>query len=98
MTDNDDEEWDRWMALTEAEQDAELRRANEELDRVTAAMTLAQNAAALRRMAVANCLAARRVLALMDLPTFREGLRQSQRSLLKIREYRKTGIYPGGDQ
>ncbi len=39
---------------------------------------------ALRRMAVANCLTVRRTLAMMDLPVFRA--------------YRKTGIYPGGDQ
>jgi hypothetical protein len=94
----DDEEWDRWMALTEAEQDAELRRAEDEFDRATAAMTLAQHAAALRRMAVANCLTVRRTIAMMDLPIFYENLRRSQRSLLKIREYRRTGIYPGGDR
>ena len=98
MTDDDKEKWERWLALTDADQNAELRRAEDEFDRVTAAMTLAQHAASLRRMAVANCLAARRVLSFMDLPTFREGLRSSQRSLLKIREYRATGIYPGGDQ
>jgi hypothetical protein len=97
MTD-DDEDWDHWMSLTEEEQNAELRRAEDEFDRVTAAMRLDQHAAAMRRMALANCLAARRVLALLDLPVFREGLRSSQRSLLKIRAYRKTGIYPGEDQ
>ncbi len=97
MSDDDDEDWDRWMSLTDAEQDAELRRATDEFTRVTNAMTLAQHAVALRRMAVANCLTVRRTIALMDLPIFHENLRRSQRSLLKIRAYRATGIYPGSD-
>ncbi len=95
MTEIDDEEWDRWMSLTEAEQDAELRAEVERFDRVTDAMSLRQHAAALRRMVLGNCLSSRRLLRQLDIEIFRESLRQAQKSLVKIRAYRTTGIYPG---
>ena len=95
--DEDDEEWERWMALTDAEQDAEMRRTLDEFNRVTAAMTLEQHAAALRRTAVRSCLNWRRLLRSWDVAVFREHLRGSQKRLVKIRSYRATGIYPGDD-
>lgn len=95
--DIDDEEWERWMALTDEEQDAEMERAIAELDRTTATMTLAQHAAMLRRMAVDNCLGWRRLIRKFDFDDFRDHLREAQKRLVAIRSYRTSGIYPGDD-
>ena len=91
----DDEEWERWMALSDAEQDAETITAIVEFNRVTAAMSLEQHARALRRMALKNCLNWRQLLRSFDLGMFREHLRSAQKRLVKVRAYRATGIYPG---
>ena len=61
-------------------------------------VTLGQHAAMLRRMAVGNCLGWWRLIRKFDdVDTFREHLREAQKRLVKVRAYRATGIYPGGD-
>jgi hypothetical protein len=40
----------------------------------------------------------RRIIKRVDLPLFRENLRQSQIELVRLRSWRATGVRPGGIQ
>lgn len=93
---DDDEEWDRWMALTEAEQDAEMAAVERALEEVTRELSLSQLAARYRCNYLKLCLSWRRHITQEFIPNVaREHLRHCQVELLKVRIYRRTGQWPG---
>lgn len=97
MRPDDDSEfdWDEWMALPEGETErilnSELRQYDERLSRMTDAQRIAHS----RGIVVRTCAGWRRTLKMMDMPFIRENLRKSQRRLVQLREWRRTGIEPG---
>jgi len=96
----DDAEWDRWMKLSDAEQEAELRRVEAEYDRWVNAMTPARWYAYQRRswLDIATrarlFLRARHGIEVLDEIT-RDRLRRAQRTLVKLRIFRTSGVWPG---
>ena len=59
--DDDDLDWEEWMSMTDAQQDAVVERENRELARATDRMTPAQLYASMRRNWLENCLSWRRL-------------------------------------
>ena len=97
-----DLDWDDWMELTDAQQDAIVSRAMAELERRLDAMSIPQQVAHHRHFALQSILDNRRRLRDLDLrnmpfieKVFRDGIRLCQVRLLKLRIWRSTGIYPG---
>ena len=94
MTDADFD-WDDWMALPEAEAERIVYSEQRQYEEMLARMTDAQRIAHRRRIVVRTCKGWRQTLKTMDLPVIREHLRKSQRRLVQLREWRRTGIEPG---
>ncbi len=100
LTTNDDLDWDEWMGLSEAEQEAALDREMAAYNRWYDGLTLAGQIAHGRRRALDNCRSARRLIRIPSCPeivrqTARERLKAAQVRLLKIRIWRATGSRPG---
>lgn len=103
MSDDDDMDW--YMTASQAEIDAEERRLNAELaesERRFALLPIRTQVAHLRRWTLESIRENRRRLRDPQLNTipfvsglWRSGLRRAQKRLLELREWRRTGIYPG---
>jgi len=94
----DDAEWDRWMKLTDAQQDAELQSAVNQWNELWASMSEGRRFAARRRMGVASCLRARELIRKVPyMEFFKEMLKDRQKSLAMLRIERAIGIAPGRD-
>jgi hypothetical protein len=87
--------WDDWVKLSDAEQDAilnsEMRQWAETWDRLPRAVQIKHSI----RLALKTCADWRRTLKTMDLPVFREHLRERQRRLLELRIERNSGNVVG---
>lgn len=98
----DEAEWDRWMTLSESEAEAEVAAADREFDEFCKSMTPLQSYRFWRRYILISIMENRRRLrdpnlariAIVD-QMFREGIKRSQRSLLKQRHHFQTGFWPG---
>lgn len=98
--DSDALDWDDWMGLSEAEQEAEVDREMAAYARWYSDLSLAGQIAHSRRVTLDNCLSSRRLIQLPHCPeiireTTRERLKAAQVRLLKIRIWRATGSRPG---
>lgn len=96
----DDLDWDEWMSLSEAQQEAEVDREMAAYARWYDSLSLAGQIAHCRRGALDNCRSSRRLIRLPQCPeiireTTRERLKAAQVRLLKIRIWRATGSRPG---
>lgn len=90
----DDPEMDRWMALSEAEQEAEIDQAVSEHNAWWDTLSRLEKYRHMRKKALEAITRKRRILNdypfLADLDTFKEDIRVR---LLKIRSFLATGIY-----
>lgn len=94
--DADDAEWDRWLSMSEEEQDAEIEAGMAQLVEARSRLSLAQLYRHDRRSALKSCLLRRsHVKAFGGIDFAKQLLRETQVRLLKLREYRRTGVYPG---
>jgi hypothetical protein len=93
----DNWEWDEWMAMSDAEYDLELYKAERQYTEWYASLTVPQQFWYRRNLALRSCLSARKLLATTDLipDIFRDHLRSAQKRLLALRVLRATGIEPG---
>jgi hypothetical protein len=98
----DEAEWDRAMTLSEAQLDTELEVAERRFDAMLKAMTPLQEYRYWRRYVLTSIMENRRrlrdtKLARIDVidEMWRNGIKRSQRSLLKHRHHLRTGIWPG---
>ena len=101
MTD-DDLDWEEWMAMSDAQQDAFLNRQREEYTRRLRSMTIPQQVAHHRHFVLQLIKDNRRRLRDPNLNTieiinnlWRDGIRRGQIRLVKLRIWRETGVYPG---
>ncbi len=90
----DDPEMDEWMELTEAQQEARLEASWRQYAEWRASLTPDQTYAIDRRRGLEGCLSVRGLMA-TGLPFLRDQLKERQIRLVKLREWRRTGIYPG---
>ena len=100
LTTDDALDWDEWMELSDAEQEAIVDREMAAYSRWYDGLTLAGQIAHCRRGTLDNCRSARRLIRLPHCPeiirrTSRESLKAAQVRLLKIRIWRATGSRPG---
>lgn len=100
--DEDDLDWDEWMNLTDAQQEATIDREMAALQRKLDAMTVPQQVAHHRHFALLNILSNRKRLRNPGLHRieiiddyFRKSIKRGQLRLLKLRAWRATGVYPG---
>lgn len=91
---DDDIELDLWFEMTEAEQDAELAAAEARHLEWWNSMTRLQQYRSCRRSAVEGCLKWRQII-LPAFPFLRDHLKQRQITMVKLRHWHSTGIYPG---
>lgn len=91
----DDTDWDEWMAMSDAQRDAihdgAMRDYNAMIDR----MSRDQYYVYRRSKRVALCLNWRRLIREHDMPFLQTNLRRAQRMLLALRIERRTGTAPG---
>lgn len=106
---DDEVEWDEYMRMSPAEQEAADRRLDAELQRLMQerqnyldSLTLSERVAYMRNSWLRNIRENRKRLRDTRLNRieiinqfWRQGLRIGQLELVKLREYRRTGIYPG---
>jgi hypothetical protein len=85
MADDDDLDWDEWMELSDAQQEAIFDREMAEYSRRFNALTPLAQYRYRRRRGLETCLGWRRRIRAIDIPTFHERLHISQRLLLKAR-------------
>ena len=98
----DEAEWDRWMTLSESEAEAEVAAADREFEKFCNSMSPLQSYRFWRRYVLISIIENRRRLrdpklariAFVD-QIFRDGIKRSQRSLLKHRHHFQTGQWPG---
>ncbi|MGX7706359.1 hypothetical protein [Methylobacterium sp. Gmos1] len=96
----DDHDMDRFLSLTEEEQEAELQAEMAAYSRWYDSLPLAGQIAHCRNLALSNCRSARRLIRLAQCPEIirrhaRERIKAAQVRLLKIRIWRAYGIRPG---
>ena len=92
----DDPEMDEWLQLTAAQQDARVEASWRQYAEFRASLTPDQTYAVDRRHGVEGCLSIRKLMRQHDFLAFMVGdLKQRQIRLVKLREWRRTGIYPG---
>lgn len=95
--DDDEEEFERFMSLSDEEQDEEVDAALREHKEWWRSLTPAQQFAVRRGRAVETCARWRKLI--RDNPhlaeLFSENLRTSQKNLVALRFERRTGIAPG---
>lgn len=97
MTDNeqredDDEEWERWMGLTDAQQQAELDSAMREYNDWIDSLTADQQYHYFVRGALESCVRVRKLLRAINMPFLRVSLVGHQKRLLGMRLERQTGM------
>lgn len=97
---SDDLEMDRFLSLTEEEQEAEFHREMAAYSRWYDSLSLSGQIAHCRNLALGNCRSARRLIRLAHCPEAirqhaRERVKAAQVRLLKIRIWRATGVRPG---
>lgn len=97
---NDDLEMERFLSLTEEQQEAELQAEMAAYSRWYDSLSLPGQIAHCRNIALSNCRAARRLIRLAHCPEIirqsaRERVKSAQVRLLKIRIWRATGTRPG---
>lgn len=98
----DEAEWSRWMTLSESEAEAEVAAADRDFQKFCNSMSPLQSYRFWRRYVLISIMENRRRLrdprlariAIVD-QMFREGIKRSQRSLLKHRHHFQTGQWPG---
>lgn len=88
----DQADWETWLELSEAEQDAELDAAIREHNEWWATLTPVQQYAVSRHNTLRSCISSRNLLKQHDLSIFRENLRSSQKRLLQLRMKRYHGM------
>lgn len=94
--DKNDAEWERWLSMSDAEQEAEIASGMTRLVEARARLTLDQLYRMDRRSTLKSCLRRRATAKAFGGMGFAvDLLRQTQVRLLRLREYRRTGIYPG---
>jgi hypothetical protein len=99
---DDEVEMDRWMKMTEAEQEREVKAADREFSEFLDAMSPLESYRYWRRFVLTSIMENRRrlrnpALCQIDFVTqmWRDGIKNSQRSLLKHRHHFQTGVWPG---
>lgn len=92
---DDDLEWEEWLTLSDAQQEAVCDREMLKYQRRLDMMTVRQQINYHRGSALESCLRWRRSMKAFNMDFMREHLRQSQIGLLKLRIWRATGVYPG---
>lgn len=99
---DDDAAMEEWLALSDAEQDAEVERAMAEHMRWWNSLTIQQQMAVDTRNALRRIIENRARLRDPKLCTieyvvglWKDGIRRNQKRLVKIRVWRSTGVYPG---
>lgn len=93
---DDDLDWDEWMAMSEEQHDAILKNTMREYYEWLNRLTPLQRYRYFRRKALEGCLTWRRIIALVGSAGWSiEYLKNRQKSLLKLRAELSTGIYPG---
>lgn len=96
MNADDDIDWDEWMSKSDAEIDRELDSAMRQYDEWWGGLSTAEQIAISRRRAVEQCRKWREMLRENEHWDFvRDNIKRTQIRLLKIREWRRTGQYPG---
>lgn len=85
LIDDDDLDWDEWVAMSDAQHDAILDREMAEYSRWFNSLTTLQQYRHRRRRGLATCKSWRKTIGKLDLQVFRDHLRTSQRLLLKAR-------------
>ena len=96
MSDEDDEiDWDEWMAMSQAQRDAIHDGAMRDYNAMIDGMSRDQYYVYRRHNRVALCLNWRRLIRDHDMPYLQTSLRRAQRMLLELRIERRTGIAPG---
>src|SRR6185503_10321142 len=92
----DDAEWDRWMSLTDEQQEAGIDREMRKYEKMVGGMSVIEYYRHTRRNNVRLCLSNRKhVREFGGLEIFQKMLRSAQLRLVKAREFRRTGIWPG---
>ena len=92
----DDPEMDEWMGLTVAQQEARVEDSWRQYAEFRASLTADQQYAVDRRHGVEGCLRLRKLIREHDFLAFMvSDLKERQVGLVKLREWRRTGIYPG---
>jgi hypothetical protein len=99
---DDDEAMERWMSMTEAQQDAELDCEMAKYNRWYDSLTVNQQIRVERGAALRRIMENRGRLRKPELCTieyvvgmWKDGIRKNQLRLVKIRIWRATGVYPG---
>lgn len=92
---DDDIEMELWFEMTEAEQDAELAAAERRHNELWANLSPDRQYSILRAGAVKGCLQWRRMIREHRFDFMRQYLKERQISMVKLRHWRHTGIYPG---
>ena len=99
---DDDVATEEWMALTEAQQDAQINREMAEYNSWYDSLSREQQTRVDTRSALRSIMENRRRLRTPSLCTigyvvglWKDGVRRGQKRLVKIRACRETGIYPG---
>lgn len=93
--DDDDLDWEEWMEMSDAQHDAILERTMREYSQWLDRLTLKQRVAHHRKNALRGCLTWRKLMREHGLDFAVTYLRERQISLLKLRQWRLTGVYPG---
>lgn len=100
----DEDDWERFQSLTDAQQDAEGERVNREFEAFLKAKSAIEEYRYWRRYILTSIMENRRRLRTPSLCTiefvtdmWRKSIKRSQISLVKWRTFRATGIFPGSD-
>jgi hypothetical protein len=92
----DEDDWDAWMEMSEAEQQAELDYWNRRLEENRNRMSCEQLYAVQRASWLKSCLSWRRLIRQDFIPAVAsEHLRGCQIQLWRLRWWRSTGHFPG---
>jgi len=99
---SDDVAMEEWMAMTDAQQEAEIAREMDKYNRWHDSLTLNQQIRVARGSALRSIMENRSRLRRPELckieyvvGLWKDGVRRNQMRLVKIRTWRSTGIYPG---
>ncbi len=85
-------DWETWLEMSEAEQDAALAEATREANERYDALTDDERYWFHRRNSLRSCISSRNLLKEHGLDMFREHLRSAQKRLLKLRMERYQGV------
>ena len=91
----DKHEWDEWLEMSDAEQEAVLAAEMRAYESYLDQMPLDQRIRHHTRNCLETCAKWRKLLVENDFSFAREHLKQCQLRLLKLRIWRQTGNYPG---